>query len=79
MSHKASPWENGGCESWAKTLKYEEVFRQEYRDRLRLEPGVSPVGTSANRKPTPDPLYMSRVPTALGNGVGTFRFRSLRW
>ena len=32
MSHKASPWENGGCESWAKTLKYEEVFRQEYRD-----------------------------------------------
>jgi len=32
MSHKASPWENGGCESWLKTLKYEEVFRQEYRD-----------------------------------------------
>jgi transposase InsO family protein len=32
MSHKASPWENGGCESWMKTLKYEEVFRQEYRD-----------------------------------------------
>ena len=23
---------NGGCESWMKTLKYEEVFRQEYRD-----------------------------------------------
>jgi transposase InsO family protein len=32
MSHKASPWENRGCESWRKTLKYEEVFRQEYRD-----------------------------------------------
>jgi putative transposase len=32
MSHKASPWENGGCESWMKTLKHEEVFRQEYRD-----------------------------------------------
>jgi putative transposase len=32
MSHRASPWENGGCESWMKTLKYEEVFRQEYRD-----------------------------------------------
>jgi putative transposase len=32
MSRKASPWENGGCESWMKTLKYEEVFRQEYRD-----------------------------------------------
>ena len=32
MSHKASPWEDGGCESWVKTLKYEEVFLQEYRN-----------------------------------------------
>lgn len=32
MSHKASPWENAGCESWMKTLKWEEVYRQEYRD-----------------------------------------------
>jgi transposase InsO family protein len=32
MSPKASPWENGVCESWIKTLKYEEVYRQEYRD-----------------------------------------------
>jgi len=32
MSHKASPWENGACESWMKTLKCEEVYRQEYRD-----------------------------------------------
>ena len=32
MSHKASPWENAACESWMKTLKAEEVYRQEYRD-----------------------------------------------
>jgi len=32
MSRQASPWENAGCESWMKTLKYEEVYRQEYRD-----------------------------------------------
>ncbi|MGE5205696.1 MAG: IS3 family transposase [Chlamydiota bacterium] len=32
MSHRASPWENAGCESWMKTLKAEEVYRQEYRD-----------------------------------------------
>ena len=32
MSRKSSPWENAGCESWMKTLKYEEVHRQEYRD-----------------------------------------------
>ena len=32
MSHTASPWENAACESWMKTLKSEEVYRQEYRD-----------------------------------------------
>lgn len=32
MSRKGSPWENGGCESWMKTLKYDEVYRQDYRD-----------------------------------------------
>ncbi|HZP24705.1 MAG TPA: IS3 family transposase [Terriglobales bacterium] len=32
MSHKSSPSENASCESWMKTLKYEEVYRQEYRD-----------------------------------------------
>ena len=32
MSHKASPWENAACESWMKTLKYEEVYCNEYRD-----------------------------------------------
>lgn len=32
MSDKASPWQNAACESWMKTLKYEEVYRQEYRD-----------------------------------------------
>ena len=32
MSRPSSPWENAGCESWMKTLKYEEVYRQEYRD-----------------------------------------------
>jgi transposase InsO family protein len=32
MSRKASPWENATCESFLKTLKYEEVYRQEYRD-----------------------------------------------
>ena len=34
MSHKASPWENAACESWMKTLKSEEVYRQEYRNLM---------------------------------------------
>ena len=32
MSRKANPWDNAGCESLIKTLKYEEVYRTEYRD-----------------------------------------------
>jgi putative transposase len=32
MSRKANPWDNAACESFMKTLKYEEVHRNEYRD-----------------------------------------------
>jgi transposase InsO family protein len=32
MSRKANPWDNAACESFMKTLKYEEVYRNEYRD-----------------------------------------------
>ena len=32
MSRKGNPWDNAACESFMKTLKYEEVLRQEYRD-----------------------------------------------
>ena len=32
MSRKATPWDNAACESFMKTLKYEEVFRNEYRN-----------------------------------------------
>ena len=32
MSRKANPWDNAACESFMKTLKYEEVHRTEYRN-----------------------------------------------
>ena len=32
--------ENAGCESWIKTLKYEEVYRQEYRDRAEAHASI---------------------------------------
>jgi transposase InsO family protein len=32
MSRKGNPWDNAACESFLKTLKYEEVYRTEYRD-----------------------------------------------
>ena len=32
MSRKSNPWDNAACESFMKTLKYEEVHRNEYRD-----------------------------------------------
>ena len=31
MSRKANPWDNAACESFMRTLKYEEVHRNEYR------------------------------------------------
>jgi putative transposase len=32
MSRRANPWDNAACESFMKTLKYEEVLRSEYRN-----------------------------------------------
>jgi putative transposase len=32
MSRTGNPWDNAACESFLKTLKYEEVYRSEYRD-----------------------------------------------
>jgi transposase InsO family protein len=32
MSRKGNPYDNAACESFMKTLKYEEVYRQDYRD-----------------------------------------------
>jgi transposase InsO family protein len=42
MSRKANPWDNATCESFMKTLKYEEVHRSEYRD---LEDAKSAIST----------------------------------
>jgi transposase InsO family protein len=42
MSRKANPWDNAACESFMKTLKYEEVHRNEYRD---LAEARSEIGT----------------------------------
>jgi transposase InsO family protein len=41
MSRKASPWENAACESWMKTLKNEEVYRQEYRDLAEARASIA--------------------------------------
>ena len=32
MSRKGNPWDNAACEAFMKTLKQEEVYRNEYRD-----------------------------------------------
>jgi putative transposase len=40
MSRKASPWDNAACESFMKTLKYEEVYRSEYRDLADAHSGI---------------------------------------
>ncbi len=32
MSRTGNPWDNAACQLFMKTLKYEEVYRSEYRD-----------------------------------------------
>lgn len=40
MSRKANPWDNAACESFIKTLKYEEVYRTEYRDLVEARASI---------------------------------------
>ena len=40
MSRKANPYDNAKAESFMKTLKYEEVFRQDYRDVAEAHAGI---------------------------------------
>ncbi len=46
MSRKGNPYDNAACESFMKTLKYEEMFRQEYRD---LAEAHASIGEFLNR------------------------------
>jgi putative transposase len=41
MSRKGNPWDNASCESFIKTLKYEEVLRQEYRDLAEAKRSIA--------------------------------------
>jgi transposase InsO family protein len=40
MSRKAHPWDNAACESFMKTLKYEEVHRTEYRNLVHARAAI---------------------------------------
>jgi len=40
MSRKGNPYDNAQAESFMKTLKYEEVYRSEYRDEREVRKGI---------------------------------------
>ena len=40
MSRRGNPYDNAACESFMKTLKYEEVYRTEYRDLHEAYVGI---------------------------------------
>jgi len=40
MSRSGNPYDNAACESFMKTLKYEEVYRQEYRNLTEARASV---------------------------------------
>ena len=41
MSRKGNPWDNAACESFMKTLKYEEVHRNEYCDLAEARASIA--------------------------------------
>ena len=41
MSRRGNPYDNAACESFMKTLKYEEVYRTEYRDLTEAHAGLA--------------------------------------
>ena len=41
MSRKGNPWDNASCESFMKTLKYEEVLRNDYRDLAEARASIA--------------------------------------
>ena len=51
MSRKGNPWDNAACESFLKTLKYEVVYRSEYRDLAEARASIGKfLERSYNRK-----------------------------
>jgi putative transposase len=40
LSRRGNPWDNAMCESFLKTLKYEQVYREDYRDFAELSAGL---------------------------------------
>jgi transposase InsO family protein len=40
MSRRGNPWDNAICESFMKTLKYEQVYREDYRVFEEAEAGI---------------------------------------
>jgi transposase InsO family protein len=62
MSRKGNPYDNAACESFMKTLKYEEVHRQEYRDLVQARSSIQPFsGARVQRKAPP---LGARIPAA---------------
>jgi putative transposase len=41
VSREGNPWDNAACESFMKTLKYEEVHRSEYRDLAEARASIA--------------------------------------
>ena len=64
MSRKGNPWDNAACESFMKTLKYEEVHRNEYRDLAEARREIEHV-SGEGLQPKASSLR-SRLPAAGG-------------
>jgi len=71
MSRPANPWHNAACESFIKTLKYEEVYRTEYRDLAEARAGLAQARQNGKRlgRPLTAALQADQVRKLYGAGL----------
>jgi putative transposase len=69
MSRKANPWDNAACESFMKTLKYEEVYRTEYRDRAHARAAIGEFLEKVYNQKRLHPALSYRSPVACENSL----------
>jgi putative transposase len=58
MSRKCTPWDNAACESFTKTLNYEEIYCNKYRD---LSEARRPIGEFLEKVYNQKRLHSARV------------------
>ena len=73
MSRKGNPWDNAACESFMKTLKYEEVFRNEYRDLVEAKRSIERFLEKVYNEQGLTTPYSKQIPDIFASSISRLR------